>query len=323
MPSLSGLTQSAVYIGNTRRAVRERRLLRRHVRGDQGGHANGALRDLSLEGRGARTATRGRIGRTPPRRRQGARAGGWRWRQEDGPRRRAPAHRCRMQIRTAPSEALDATSACSTSATIASSSCSMAASPWCGGHCIVDTGSADARTESTCAILACGFAGPSCTRCRPRSAENWVEDTGELFVGERRFPGVAAAGRNGRPRRQPETGRLGACGEGPASPGGVRGARTHPHPEPVFSARRRSDRSARTGRRTRRRCARDGAVSRRVGHADRAARRPPQLPQDARARRAHLRVPNVPAASEGHDGGRRVVRDRFEQLRRPLVRDQR
>ena len=54
MPSLTGLDAKRDLRGQRGRAASERRLLRRDVRGDRRRHAVGALRDLPVEGRRAR-----------------------------------------------------------------------------------------------------------------------------------------------------------------------------------------------------------------------------------------------------------------------------
>ncbi len=106
-----------------------------------------------------------------------------------------------------------------------------------GGHCIVDTWLGDAEDREHVRDLAVRIRGPVVHAVQAAFAENWVEDTGELFAGSDCFPGARARGRNSDPRRERETGRL-ACGrQGPTSPRSVRGPRADPHPESVLSAR--------------------------------------------------------------------------------------
>ena len=171
--------------------------------------------------------------------------------------------------------------------------------------------------------LACGFAA--------RGARGAVGVQRELGRGDRAscssartfFPQLQPRRRGRGPRREHEARGLGAGRQDPSPPRHLLRARAALDPESVLPPRARRDRGLRPGGRARRRRARHGAVGRGVGHADRAACRASQLRAAARLGGADLRVSEDPAAPEGHDGRRRVVRDRLEQLRRPLVRDQR
>ena len=108
-----------------------------------------------------------------------------------------------------------------------------------------------ARTASTSATSRVRLRGPVVHAVQSAFSENWVEETGELFVGDDVFPPLEPAGDVAVARRARQARRLGAGGEDPASPGDLLRAQADLDPEPVFPARARRDRGAR-----RRRCTR-------------------------------------------------------------------
>ncbi len=281
MPSLSGLTQSSVYVGNTVELFE-----------------NGAFFDAMFDEIRAATRTvhfetflwkEGVLGRRLvdaliERRRAGVTvrvlvdANGGKKMGRDAQRR---LRRGRLQVRAAPSHATGATSACSTSATIASWSCSTAASRWSAGTASSTAGSAMRRTASTCATSACGSADRWCMRCRPRSARTGWKTPASCSSARTRSPSCSGCG-----DVDVHVASLKPEGSAPAvkvlhhlvvcvARKSIR--IQNPYFLPDDEAIEALGQAVRRGRRR----ARHGALGRGVGHADRAARRAPQLPQAA------------------------------------------
>jgi cardiolipin synthase len=63
-----------------------------------------------------------------------------------------------------------------------------------GGHCIVDTWLGDAQDREHVRDLSVRLRGPVVHAVQAAFAENWVEDTGELFAGEAAFPQLERQG---------------------------------------------------------------------------------------------------------------------------------
>jgi cardiolipin synthase len=63
-----------------------------------------------------------------------------------------------------------------------------------GGHCIVDSWMGDAQDREHVRDLAVRLRGPVVHAVQAAFSENWVEDTGELFVGEEAFPDLQREG---------------------------------------------------------------------------------------------------------------------------------
>ena len=63
-----------------------------------------------------------------------------------------------------------------------------------GGHCIVDTWLGDAQDREHVRDLGVRIRGPVVHSVQAAFAENWVEDTGELFAGEAAFPPLTREG---------------------------------------------------------------------------------------------------------------------------------
>ena len=63
-----------------------------------------------------------------------------------------------------------------------------------GGHCIVDSWLGDAQDGEHFRDLSVRLRGPIVHAIQSAFSENWVEETGELFVGEDVFPELRAAG---------------------------------------------------------------------------------------------------------------------------------
>ncbi|VWX62460.1 Cardiolipin synthase [Burkholderiales bacterium 8X] len=63
-----------------------------------------------------------------------------------------------------------------------------------GGHCIVDSWMGDAADREQVRDLGVRLRGPVVHAVQSAFSENWVEDTGELFVGDKVFPPLAPAG---------------------------------------------------------------------------------------------------------------------------------
>ncbi len=64
-----------------------------------------------------------------------------------------------------------------------------------GGHCIVDLWLGDARNSGEVRDVGIRIEGPAVTELQSTFSENWVDETGELFVGTHVFPEVAEAGK--------------------------------------------------------------------------------------------------------------------------------
>ena len=188
MPSLSGLTQGTVYEGNAVELLENGAFFDAMFEEIRARHALGALRDLPVEGRRARAAPRRRAGRAPPRRRAGARAGRRRRRQEDGPRRGSagcatPAassqlHHPRHLRNIGVFNERDHRKLVVLDGRVA----------LVGGHCIVDSWLGDAQDRDHVRDLGVRVRGPVVHAVQAAFSENWVEDTGELFVGDDAFP---------------------------------------------------------------------------------------------------------------------------------------
>jgi cardiolipin synthase len=65
---------------------------------------------------------------------------------------------------------------------------------WVGGHCIVDDWLGDARQHGEVRDLSVRLRGPIVHAVQSAFSENWVEVTGELFVGDEVFPPTESAG---------------------------------------------------------------------------------------------------------------------------------
>jgi cardiolipin synthase len=63
-----------------------------------------------------------------------------------------------------------------------------------GGHCIVDHWLGDAEDGKHYADLSVGLRGPIVHSIQAAFSENWIEETGELFVGDDVFPPLQPAG---------------------------------------------------------------------------------------------------------------------------------
>jgi cardiolipin synthase len=63
-----------------------------------------------------------------------------------------------------------------------------------GGHCIVDSWLGDAQDKEHFRDLSVRVRGPAVHALQSVFAENWVEDTGELFVGDDYYPPLERAG---------------------------------------------------------------------------------------------------------------------------------
>ncbi len=63
-----------------------------------------------------------------------------------------------------------------------------------GGHCIVDSWLGDAQDRDHVRDLGVRLRGPVVHAVQAAFSENWVEDTGELFVGEAAFPPLEPVG---------------------------------------------------------------------------------------------------------------------------------
>jgi cardiolipin synthase len=63
-----------------------------------------------------------------------------------------------------------------------------------GGHCIVDTWLGDAQDNEHFGDVSVGLRGPIVHTIQAAFSENWVEETGDLFVGDDVFPALERAG---------------------------------------------------------------------------------------------------------------------------------
>ncbi len=63
-----------------------------------------------------------------------------------------------------------------------------------GGHCIVDTWLGDAQDKEHFADVSVRLRGPIVNTIQTVFSENWIEETGELFVGDDVFPSLKRAG---------------------------------------------------------------------------------------------------------------------------------
>jgi cardiolipin synthase len=63
-----------------------------------------------------------------------------------------------------------------------------------GGHCVVDTWLGDAEDKTHFADVSVRLHGPIVHTIQTVFSENWVEETGDLFVGDDVFPALAPAG---------------------------------------------------------------------------------------------------------------------------------
>jgi cardiolipin synthase len=63
-----------------------------------------------------------------------------------------------------------------------------------GGHCITDRWLGDAEDENHYADVSVRLCGPIVTALQGAFSENWVAETGELFVGDDVFPALEPAG---------------------------------------------------------------------------------------------------------------------------------
>ncbi len=192
-----------------------------------------------------------------------------------------------------------------------------------GGHCIVDTWLGNAEDKEHFADLSVRLQGPIVNSVQAAFSENWVGQTGELFMGDDVFPQARARRHDHHPCGVREAGRLGAHRQDPAPHRDLLRQEANLDPEPLLHPRARGNRGVRQSRRQRRRRAGPDAFYQRLGQSDGAARRASQFREAAALWRAAVRVSVDAAASESDDDRRRVVRDRIGQFRRPVVRDQR
>ena len=192
-----------------------------------------------------------------------------------------------------------------------------------GGHCIVDE---LARRRAGQRARARPRRAPH----RPGGARGAVGVQRELGRGDRRavrrrrrVPAAAEGRRRDRARGERQARGLDAGGQDPAPPGALLRAQAAVDPEPLLPARARRDRGD-----VRRRC---GAAST-CGSWCRRRRLPTCRSCSTRRTTTSTRCwpaacassnTRSAAAPEGDDDRRRLVRGRLEQLRRPLVRDQR
>ena len=70
-----------------------------------------------------------------------------------------------------------------------------------GGHCIVDFWLGNAEDQEHYADVSVRLRGPIVHSVQAAFSENWVGETGELFMGDDVFPPVGACGRHRDPRR--------------------------------------------------------------------------------------------------------------------------
>ncbi len=66
---------------------------------------------------------------------------------------------------------------------------------YAGGHCIVDLWLGDARNSGEVRDVGIRMQGPIVSDLQSTFSENWVDDTGELFVGTHVFPEIEKAGK--------------------------------------------------------------------------------------------------------------------------------
>ena len=69
-----------------------------------------------------------------------------------------------------------------------------------GGHCIVDTWLGDAEDKEHFADVSVRLRGPIVNSVQAAFSENWVGETGELFMGDDVFPRLERAGDDHGPR---------------------------------------------------------------------------------------------------------------------------
>ncbi|CAA9333512.1 MAG: Cardiolipin synthetase, partial [uncultured Lysobacter sp.] len=134
---------------------------------------------------------------------------------------------------------------------------------------------------------------------------------------------TAASRKSPRPCRVRQTRGFGVVGKAVLLRGDLPRPQATLDPESLLHSRARHDHRARRGGRPRRGRARAHAIGRQLGQSAGAARWPPQLRTPAARRRAVVRIPARAAAPEGDDDRWRVERRGLDQLRRPLVRDER
>jgi cardiolipin synthase len=84
-----------------------------------------------------------------------------------------------------------------------------------GGHCIVDEWLGNAEDERHYGDLSVRVRGPIVNVIQGAFSENWVGETGKVFVGDDVFSAAGACGRRHDPCRIREAGELGAGGEDP------------------------------------------------------------------------------------------------------------
>ena len=191
-----------------------------------------------------------------------------------------------------------------------------------GGHCVVDAWLGDAEDHLHNADIGVLLHGPIVHAIQGVFSENWAGETGELFVGPDLFPRLAPAGDvlihaayvmpNGSAPTVKILHHTAIC----LAPN------SHLDPEPLLHPRTGSHRRAGGGGQARRGCARADAVHQRFGQPHGAACRAQELRGAAAVRRPPLRVPAHAAAPESDDDRRGLECCRFQQFRRPLIRDQ-
>ena len=133
-----------------------------------------------------------------------------------------------------------------------------------GGHCIVDSWLGDAEDRKHFADVSVGLRGPIVHSVQSAFSENWVEETGELFVGDEVFPALEPAGDVLIHAAYVKAGRFAASRENSPPHGHMSRPQAHLDSESLFHSRARSDRCIRRSGFPRRRCARDDAFDCRV-----------------------------------------------------------
>jgi cardiolipin synthase A/B len=192
-----------------------------------------------------------------------------------------------------------------------------------GGHCIVDTWLGNAEDGEHFADISVRLRGPIVHSVQAAFSENWVGHTGELFVGDTVFPRLERAGdvTIHAAYVKPE-------GSAPAVKllhHAVIGCAKEriwiqnpyfiPEPEAIDAFGAAVARGVDVRVMMPSTSGSDNPMVQHAGHRN--------FEKLLRCGVRLFEYPSHAAAPEGNDRRRRVVRDRLEQLRRPLVRDQR
>ena len=120
-----------------------------------------------------------------------------------------------------------------------------------GGHCIVDDWLGNAEDKEHFGDVSVRLRGPV-VQASGGFSENWVGDTGELFMGDDVFPSPGTRGLDHRPRGLREAGGLCARGEDPAPHGNLLRAAADLDSKSLLHPGARGHRSLRKSRRARR-----------------------------------------------------------------------